>query len=193
MIGTVGAGLAESERVDEEPLLLHDLPHRQHRSVESARRHVGTDFFRRPAVSRIVAVFDDFHEQTRRMPEADERLAEALLDAAVIDVVARQVIGPERQRTFRHRVGGRRDLSGAWPSRNPSVGERRQNRSDFRVGVRVIQMVVRVSAVEQDGLFDQPKAEHLREEVDVFLRAAGAERDVVDAANDRVRHASLRA
>jgi hypothetical protein len=34
--------------------------------------------------------------------------------------------------------------------------------------------MVHVTAIEQDGLFDQTLAHDLREEVDVFLRAAGA-------------------
>ena len=63
MIRTVGAGLAESQRVDEEAFLFGGVLHREDRSMESAQRDVRADLVRRPAGSRVVRVFDDLEEQ----------------------------------------------------------------------------------------------------------------------------------
>ena len=49
---------------------------------------------------------------------------------------------------------------------------------------------MRVAAVEQDSLLDQSQAQHLCEKVDVVLRAAGAQRDVMEAIDNRLRHGS---
>ena len=113
------------------------------------------------------------------MREPDERLSEALLNPAVLDLVPLQVVLPEWQRALRHRVGCSRNLAGSRSPGDPPIGERRQHRADLGVRVAVIEVVVRVPAVEEDRLLDQPQAEHLRDEVDVLLRAARAQRDVV--------------
>jgi hypothetical protein len=53
---------------------------------------------------------------------------------------------------------------------------------------------MRVSAVEEDGLLDQPLTQHLRTEVDILLSAGRAERDVMeplDLALARICHLTL--
>ena len=135
-------------------------------------------------VRHVARVLDELEQQSRRVPEPDELLAETLLDAAVVDGVPLQVVSPERERVLRHDVGRRLDLPRPDASRHPLVREGGHHRSDFRVRVRVIQVVMRVAAVEQHGLLDQPVTDDLRHEVEIFLGAADAYRDVVNASDE---------
>ena len=41
-------------------------------------------------------------------------------------------------------------------------------------------MVVGITAIKQNGLFDEPLAGYLREKIDVFLGAGGAHSDVMN-------------
>ena len=189
VIRTIGGGLAESERIDEEALLLGGVLHREDRSVESAQRDVRADLVRRPAGSPIARVLDHFEEQAGRMPEANVVLAEPLLNPTVLDLVTIQMVHPERRRALRGRECRRRDLARSDAAGDAPVRKRRQHRANLGVRVGVVQMIVSVAAVEQDRLLDQALAEDFRDEVDVLLRAAGAQRDVM---NPRDRHGCLR-
>src|SRR6266581_3993187 len=122
------------------------------------------------------------------MPEPDERLAETLLDSTVLDGVATQMIDPEGQRALRYRKHRRRNLSGAGPSRYAAIRKHCHHRPDIGVRVRIVQMVMGVPAVEQNGLLDQAQTQYRGEEVDILLRAACAQRDVMETFDDRVRH-----
>ena len=189
MIGTVDAGLPEAERFDEEPFFFFDLAHRQDGTMEAARGNLRVDLVGRPAGARVVRILDHFQQQAGRMREPDERLSEALQNPAVLDLVPVQMVLPEWQRAFRHRVGGGRDLARTRSTRDPPIRKRRQDQSDLGVRVAVVEVVVRVAAIEEDRLLDQPQAEHLRDEVDVLLRAVRAQRDVVQAFHE-IRHVS---
>src|SRR5262249_25774072 len=113
MVGTIDADLAESERVDEERLLLARVAHRQHRSKEAACRDVLRDLLRRPRVSVVAALFDHFEEQSGRMPGSQVLRAESLLHAAVVDAVPIEMLLPERTGARRNRVAGARELARA--------------------------------------------------------------------------------
>ena len=82
----------------EEAFVLLILAHRQHDAVEAAHRDVGADLLGRPPLALSVLALDDLEQQTRRVTHAQELLSEALLHAAVLDVVALQVVLPERER-----------------------------------------------------------------------------------------------
>src|SRR5437879_3178218 len=102
---TLHAGLAEPERVYEEPFRLGHFAHRQHRPVETTRGHIRADLLRGPAFPVVGGVLDDLQLQPGRMLEAHEGLPETLLDAAVRDLVPVQMIDPELRRSLRNRVG----------------------------------------------------------------------------------------
>jgi hypothetical protein len=51
-------------------------------------------------------------------------------------------------------------------------------------------MVVRVTAIEKDGLLDQPLADDFGEKIDIFLCAAGARCEVVNS-GDGIVHGCL--
>ena len=185
----VDADLAEAQGVDEELLRLGQLTHRQHRGVEPARRHIGADRARRPRPPGIVGLHQLEH-LSRGMSGADERGAEALVDAAVQGAMLRQVSNPERQRPPGHGVGEHRHLPRAWPALAAAIGKTGGDRTGFGVGVAVVEVVDGDVPVQQHGLLDQALTQHTGEEIDIGLRRARAERDVVDACDQRV-HARL--
>ena len=113
------------------------------------------------------------------MAEPDEALAEALPDRAVFDLVLLQMLLPERQRAFGHRVDDRLHLARTTFSGAILVGERGHDRARLDIGVRIIEMIVRGLAVHQDGLLGQALADDTGEKVDVLLCARGTSSDVV--------------
>src|SRR5712691_5339784 len=119
------------------------------------------------------------------MLEPDERLSEALLDATVLDVVPVQMIDPELRRSLGNRIGRGRNLTGSRASLHAIVGKGGVYRAGLGIGVGVVKMVVGVAAVKKNGLLDQPLAEHLRQEVHVFLSAARTDGDMVHACYQR--------
>src|SRR5207253_9335927 len=98
------------------------------------------------------------------MPEANVLLSESLLNPAVLDVVTTQMVDPERCRALRSGIRGGRDLARSGAAGNAPIGKRGQHRADLGVRVGVIEMVMRVPAVEEHRLFDQALAHHLRDE-----------------------------
>ncbi len=91
-----------------------------------------------------------------------------------------QVLEPEFDRALRHRIGGGLDLSGTLAASHASIGKGGVDGTGLGVRVRIIQMIVSVAAIKQDGLLDHALAENLRLEVDVFLRAAHTYGHVMD-------------
>src|SRR5262249_30082787 len=153
MIILVRPGLFETQRIHKEPLGLSNFTNGEHRPVESASGHVGRDFADGPAVALIGIVLDDLELQSRRMAQSQELLPEALLYAAVRDFVMIQMPLPELNGSLGNRVRSRLNLSRSRSPRDALVGEGCIHRPRFAIGVRVIQMIVGVSSVEQNGLF----------------------------------------
>src|SRR5262245_25901053 len=179
MIGSVDADLLESERFDEERLLLARVANRQHRAKEAASSGVSRDLSCRPRIPVVAALLDHFEEQPDGMPHPQILRAESFLHAAVFGLVAIEVIVPERDRSVRNGVAGTGQLAGPGAPRLPRVRKTRGDRTDVGVGIAVIEVIDRDVAIHQNGLLDQPLPENLSEEVDILLRAAGAQRDVV--------------
>ena len=115
------------------------------------------------------------------MTKANVLASEAFLDGVVFHRMPCQVLGPKTKRPFRYGVGGGGDLSGPLAAPDPLIGEGGHDRAGVGVRVGVVQMIVGVSAVEENGLFEQPLTNHPRDEIKVFLRTAGAQRDVMDS------------
>ena len=145
------------------------------------------DLFGGPAFAFVVGIFHNFEFQTGGMLEANEGVPKALLLAAVRHFVPVEMLDPERDGTLRHGVGGSLNLPGTFAARNALVRKRRHHRAGLGIRVCVVQVIVRVAAVKQDGLFDQALSDNLREKVNVFLGATGTNCDVVHA-RDRVIH-----
>src|SRR5207248_5557543 len=80
-------------------------------------------------------------------------------------------------------------LTGAGAARLARVRKAGGDRADVGIRVPVVEVINGNAAIHQDGLFDQSLPEHLGEEIDVLLRAAGAQRDVVHALQE-TRHGS---
>ena len=95
------------------------------------------------------------------------------------DPVPVQVIQPEWKRSGTYRVDSGLNLARTRAALYPVIGKRGHGRSRLGLSVGVIEVVVSVAAVKQNGLFDQALTDHLREEIDVFLRTAGADHNVV--------------
>src|SRR5262249_7265654 len=163
---------------------------RQHRSKEAACRDVLRDLLRRPRVSVVAALFDHFEEQSGRMPGSQVLRAESLLHAAVVDAVPIEMLLPERTGARRNRVAGARELARAGAARLARVGKTGGDGADVGVAVPVIEVVDRDVAVHQDGLLHQPLCENRGEEIDILLRAAGAQRDVVNVLNQALHSSS---
>ena len=107
MIRAVGPHLLETERLDEERLLLADVADRQHCAKESMCPHVGADLLRGPGPPLVAGILDHLEQETHRVAEADVFGAEPLLNAAVLDLVMIEVLFPETGGTGRHGVAGR--------------------------------------------------------------------------------------
>src|SRR5262249_56055552 len=89
-----------------------------------------------------------------------------------------EVFLPEGNRARRHGVAGARELSRSHPARLARIRKAGGDRADICVAVSVIEVIDGDVAVHQHGLLDHPLPEDAGEEVDVLLRAAGAQRDV---------------
>jgi hypothetical protein len=61
------------------------------------------------------------------------------------------------------------------------IGKSRHHGAGLGVRVGVVEMVMRITAVEPNSLLDQPLAHDSGEEIDILLRAAGARREVVNS------------
>src|SRR5215472_3129872 len=99
------------------------------------------------------------------MSEPDVALAESLLNPAVLDLVTIQVLHPERKGAPWHGKRRRRNLSRSGTTRDPLERKRGQDRADIPVRIRVIQMVMRVTTIEQHRLLDQAEPQNVRDEV----------------------------
>jgi len=122
------------------------------------------------------------------MIKHDVLLAEALLDAIVFGVVAVEVLDPKIQRVRRHAVDHALHLAGA-AAPLPADLPIRKGGTDcpWRPGfVGVVQVVDRVGSIEEHRLLDHTLPDNLGEEVDVFLRAADAGRQVVETADQLI-------
>ena len=183
----VDAGLLHPQRVGVKTLLLPHFANREHRSIKTAHRHVPADLFSGPSLTFVVRVLDHFQLEPGRMDEADVGMSEALLLAAVRNLVPVEVLNPEGNRPLRDGVCRRLNLAGALAARHALVRERRHHRAGLGVRVGVIHVIVRITAVEQNRLFDQPLAYHLGEKVYIFLSSTCTNCDVVDA-RDGVIH-----
>jgi len=181
MVGTINADLPEPERVDEERFLVAHIANRQHRAEEAARRGVPGDLLRHPGIPVIAALLDHFEEQPRRMPYPQVLRAEPFLHATVFGLVPIEVIFPERDRSVRNGVAGAGQLTGAGTPRLARVRKTRGDGTHVGIGISVIEMIDGDTPIHQDGLLDQPLPEDLGEEIEILLRAAGAQRDVMNA------------
>src|SRR5437588_4324729 len=190
MVGTIDADLLEPECFDEEGFLFAHVANRQHRAKETARPCVSRNLGRRPWISVVAALLDHLEEQSGRMPHAQVLRAESFLHAAVFGAVAIEVLSPERDRSVRNGVAGAGELTGAGAPRLARVRKTGRDGTHVGIGVAVIEVIDGNVSVHQDGLLDQPLAEYLSEEVDVLLRAAGAQRDVVNALNQALHGSS---
>ena len=115
------------------------------------------------------------------MPHPQVLRAESFLHAAVFGPVPIEVLFPKRDRSVRNGVAGAGQLARPGASRLPRVRKTRSDRTDVGVGVAVVEVIDGDVSIHQDGLLDQPLPEYLGKEVDILLRAAGAQRDVVNA------------
>src|SRR5581483_1831330 len=121
------------------------------------------------------------------MFEMDEFLSKALMDSAMHNAVAIQMVHSEWKNSFRYRVDDALDLLGSGAPFHALVGKRSHHRAGLGVPVGVIEVIMRVAAVEQDGMLNEPLTHHLGEEVQILLRAGGACCEMVDS-DDRVIH-----
>src|SRR5262245_24843571 len=186
MVRAVDADLSKPECVDEERLLLARITDRQHRAKKAARPNVLGDLRRRPRSPGVAALFDHLEEQSGRMPRPQVLRAEPFLDAAVGGPMPFEVFLPEWNRPGRHGIAGARELAGTGTARFARVREARGDGTDVGIAIAVIEVVDGDVSVHQHGLLDEPLPENLGEEIDILLRAAGAERDVVNAPNETV-------
>ena len=183
MIVAVDADLGQAEAVGQETLLLFGVAHRHGDRVESAHRSVGLDLLGRPALGLVVLVLDHLEVEAGGVAEVQRLLAETLALPGDLGVVALEMLLPEFQRAERHRIAGRVDLAGPAPAGNAHLREREggRDRADLGIRVGVVEVVKRDRTVEQDGLLDHALADHLREEVDVFLRTPDTAGDMVQS------------
>src|SRR5580704_13187033 len=149
--------------------------------MEPVRRDVGRDFANRPRLALVSGILDHFQLQTGWVIEPDELLSEPLLDAAVLHLVVRQVLVPELGGPLLHGISSGLDLARPWAARHALIREGGVHRARFRVGIGVIQVVMGVSSVKKNGLFDQPLPKDLRQEIYVFLGSRCTNSDVVEA------------
>src|SRR6185503_19319335 len=68
--------------------------------------------------------------------------------------------------------------------RLPRVRKTGRDRTDVGIGIAVVEVVDGDVSIHQDGLLDQPLPEYLGKEVDILLRTAGAQGDVVHALHE---------
>src|SRR5579862_5073177 len=101
MIGALYSCLAEADGLDEKSLNLRGFPYRKQRAEKAVDGLARSDLRCCPSLARVAAVFHQFVTETGRMAEADEPLAEALLDRILIHAVTLQMILPEWERSFR--------------------------------------------------------------------------------------------
>ncbi len=112
-------------------------------------------------------------------------LTEALIALEYLDAFLRQVLVPPFEAVNRHGVAGQRDLAragfgfaaGAAPWEAGGQVARRAG------GIRKIQVIDGFFSVIQQRALDQVHAQDLDEEVDITLRCAGAQRDVMQTLN----------
>jgi hypothetical protein len=183
MIRAVDAGLAETAGFGEEDLFLFHFAHGKQRAVETADGFGVGDLGGDPAVALLVGILNDFDDEAGGMFEVDEVLAEAFMDAAMDDPMFIQVIDPEGQGSFGDGIDGGLDLARPGTALDPLVRKSRHDGAGLGFAVGVIEVIVRVAAVKQNGLFDQTLSDHLGKEIDVFLRAAGTGGDVMQPCN----------
>src|SRR6202034_1058506 len=174
------AGLAETEGIDEEAFGLGNLPDRQHGTVKSVGGDIGADLFGGPACALVGIVFDYFQLDSGGMVEANELLPETLLNPGVFHFMAIELFDPEFHRAFRHGVGGGLNLAGTRAALHASIRKGGVHGAGLRVRIRIVQMIVGVAAIKQDGLLDHALAENLRLEVDIFLRSSDTYGHVMD-------------
>src|SRR5579871_5681173 len=147
--------------------------------MEAADRFAEPDLRRGPAFPLVLFILDDLELQSRGMIEPDKRLSEAFSGGFLFDVMALQVILPERESAFGNGKRGGIDLAGAAPPLEAAVRKRGHDGSRFDLRVRVIQVIDRNLAIHEHGLLGHAQAKRLRKEIDIVLGASGASGDVV--------------
>src|SRR3954453_4039596 len=143
----------------------------------------------RPGLARVAVIADHLKLKPSWVIEYDELLAEALLDAIVLGLVAIEMLNPKIQRVRRHAVDHALHLAGAAASLPADLpirkgGADRPRRSRL---IGVVQVVDWVGSIEEYRLLDHALPDNLGEEVDVFLCSADAGRQVVKPA-DQLLH-----
>jgi hypothetical protein len=103
------------------------------------------------------------------MLEMEKALAEPFMDTPMNDAMPIQMIHPERQRALGYGVNCRLYLSRARTALHPFIGKGRHYRAWLGPAICVIQVVMGVAAIEQNGLLDEPPAHDLGKEIDIFL------------------------
>src|SRR5262249_52837395 len=122
-----------------------------------------------------------FEFKSARMREPYVLLSKALLESRVPNFESREVFHPKRKRSFGHAECRGLDLPRAFPAGLPAVREARHHGTGLDIRVGVVEVVNGNLAVHQDGLFRHAKTHNSREEIDILLRSARAEGDVVIA------------
>src|SRR6185437_24113 len=115
----------------------------------------------------------------------------ALLDRAVIDIVALEVFLPKRERAFGYGIGNRLHLARSPTPHKAVVGKCGHNGARFDIRIRVVQMIMGESAVHQNCLLGQTLPDNSGKEIHVFLRTAGTSGDVVISSSGIVHSALL--
>src|SRR6185437_1765474 len=148
--------------------------------METSRGHIPADFLGRPVLARISAILEYFQLDVRRMIKADKFLSEPLLNTAVLHFVAVQVFQPEFQRAFRNSVCGSLNLTGTLTAFHASIREGGVHRARLGIRIGIIEMIVGITAIEENSLLNHALAKNLCLEVDIFLRSAYTHRHVVE-------------
>ena len=179
VIVAVNAQFPESERVDEELLLLLDASHRHHGAEEPARRHVSADLARHPRRETAVGL-DHLEEHPGRVTHANEPPAESFLNVAVLDPVPFEVPLPEVRTSHRDGIACHRHLPRTGAPWLPAVRKRRGNGTDLSPSAAPVEVVDGNATVHQHRLFHQTLAEDLAAEIQIVLCPVWAQRDVMD-------------
>src|SRR5882672_1627835 len=184
MVGTIDADLAEPERVDEERFLVAHVPNRQHGSKEAACSGISWDLRRRPWISVVPALLNHFEEEPCGMPYPQILRAKPFLHTTVFGPVPIEVLFPERDRPVRNGITGAGQLARPGAPRLAGVRKTRGDGTHVGIGISVIEVIDGDASIHQHGLLDEALPEYLGEEVDILLRAAGAQRNVMNALHE---------
>ena len=111
--------------------------------------------------------------------------SEPLLNFAVLDTAALDMLLPERDGASRNRVAEDRDLAGPGAPGFAAVRKRSGDRARLRTGVAVIEVIYRDVAIHEHSLLHQALTKYLGAEVHILLCRTWTLRNVVDALDQR--------